>query len=169
MVTGRVNRAMTAAALAMVAASITPRVAEAHPLHTTFVELTFAPQTATITATVKVFADDFLRRASRGTTVKPNDDAALQRLTQSYLAQTFQLNASSGELVPLRFCGWKRSADLIFICMSGQSKRGIAGLKIRDAILADVFTDQVNVFQAEYGGQRHSLLFLGGAGTKQLP
>jgi len=119
-------------------------------------------------ATVKVFADDFLRRVTKGSLVKPSDDAALQKLTQVYLSQTLVLNSAVGEAVPLRFCGWKRSADLIFICLSGPAKHGLSGLKIRDVILGDVFSDQVNILQAEYAGQRHSVLFMGG-GVKQLP
>jgi hypothetical protein len=167
-VTGRLARSLVVVLLPLGSLFASPRTAAAHPLHTTFVELAFAPQTGTITATVKVFADDFLNRAARGTALKPTNDAALQKLTLAYLAQTLVLSSASGEAVTLRFCGWKRSADLIFICLSGFSRKGIAGLRVRDAILTDVFGDQVNVVQAEYGGRRHSLLFVGG-GAKQLP
>ncbi|MDQ6716814.1 MAG: hypothetical protein M3Z17_00545 [Gemmatimonadota bacterium] len=162
-------RAIGMATWAVAAVAATPRIVAAHPLHTTFVELGSAPSNSTITATVKVFADDFIRRVTRGRTVKPGDEALLQKLSADYLAQTLLFRIPSGQVLQLRFCGWKRSADLIFICMSGVSKTGLAGLTIRDVILADVFTDQVNVLQAQYAGRRHSLLFVGGAGVKQLP
>lgn len=163
------RRPFVAILFAAAAVAATPRAGRAHPLHTTFVELTFAPRSSTLTATVKVFADDFLRRVTRGAAAKPGDDAVLQKLSLDYLSRTLLVSGPTGAPVRWSFCGWKRSADLVFICLSGRAASGLPGLRIRDAILADVFGDQVNVFQAEYGGQRHSLLFIGGTGVKQLP
>lgn len=165
----RPSRAVAAALLAALALVSTPEVGQAHPLHTTFVELTFAPKTGIATAMVKVFADDFTQRVTRGSSAKPGDEAILQKLSLAYLSRTLVANAATGEAIQWRFCGWKRSADLIFICLSAPVRRGLSGVRIRDTILSDVFGDQVNVLQAEYGGRRHSILFTGASGAKQLP
>lgn len=155
--------------MAILALVLTPRVSEAHPLHTTFVELAFTPATGVVTATVKVFADDFLKRASRGSNQGLSNEAMLQKQSRDYLAQTLRLAPPTGPVLQWRFCGWKRSADLIFICLSAGAKGGLTGLRISDSILSDVFPDQVNIVQAESAGSRHTLLFTGGAGEKRLP
>ena len=163
-----VRRVIGALLLSALALTLSPRRSEAHPLHTTFVELSWIPASSTVSATVKVFADDFLKRISRGSSTKPTDEA-LEKLALAYLARTLVVSSAKGGAVQWRSCGWKRSADLIFICLSGASKTGLKSMQISDAILTDVFADQVNVLQAAYGGERRSLLFMTTTGAKQLP
>ena len=165
MVSRQARRILATVASALVAT--VPATANAHPLHTTFVEVAYSAKGEAV-LTIKVFSDDFMRRVTRGAQVKPSDELALQKLTAAYLARTLLLNGVSGEAVPLSFCGWRRSADLVFICMKGPLKRGLAGLRIRDTILSEVFDDQVNVLQADVGGSRRSILFMNGSGVKEL-
>lgn len=165
---------MVATRVAAVVASIllltalTPGRAYAHPLHTTFTEVVRDQTNGSVTATVKLFADDFIRRVSRGTSVKPTDDAALQRLAFAYLSANFSVSGRTGQRVRWEWCGWKRSADLIFACMRAPLAPGRDQLRAADTILSDVFGDQVNIVQAAVNGARKTLLFTVGEKDKPL-
>lgn len=161
-------RAVVAIAALFSVSALTPTRALAHPLHTTFTEIVRDQQAGTVTATVKLFADDFIRRVSRGTTVKPTDDAALQRLAFGYLSANFSVSGRTGQRVKWQWCGWKRSADLIFACMRAPLAPGRDQLRVADTMLSDVFADQVNIVQATVGGSRKTLLFTVGEKDKPL-
>lgn len=147
-----------------------PSPVSAHPLHTSFVELTYAEGTHTLLASVRVFADDFLRRvegsaAGAGSMLpagQPEKRAAI------YLSRTFTVTDARGRIVPLAWCGWKRSGDLVTICLRGNLSGGLAGARVRNAVLMDLFSDQINVLQTTYDSSRHSILFTPGEPVKRL-
>ena len=163
-----VNRRQVRHALILGAAWVltAPTAGYAHPLHTTFTELSHDQRTGILTASVKVFADDFVRRITRNTRVNPGDDAVLQRLAFNYLAATLKITGRPGEQGSWQWCGWKRSADLIFACM--RTRLSPAAIRVSDSILCDVFADQVNIVQASLTGKRQTLLFTAGDGEKAL-
>jgi hypothetical protein len=148
----------------------TPSTARAHPLHTSFAELTYAEATGTVIASVRVFADDFLRHsgwsAAGGGSALPAGQP--EQLAARYLARTFGVTDARGRIVPLAWCGWKRNGNLVTICLTGKLTGGLAGARVRNAVLMDLFSDQINVLQTTYNSSRHSVLFTPGETVKQL-
>ena len=170
MTRGMLARSRTiTAAIVLLLGSVPPRVAHAHPLHSTITELVEDRAHGTVRGTIRVFADDFgtaVTRSQRGriSPAGPQWDAA----ALAYVASVFGFTDAAGRPLALRSCGTRRTADLRWICVEAPSAAGLASLKVRNAILCDLFDDQVNIVQAAVGGTRHSVLFTRGDRSKPL-
>ena len=146
-----------------------PRPAHAHPLHSTITELTEDRARGTVRGTIRVFADDFGTAVAHSVRGRPLaagaqwDAAAL-----AYVASVFAFTDASGRSVAVHSCGTRRTADLLWICVEAPSAMGLAALKVRNAILCDLFDDQVNVVQGIMAGSRRSVLFTKGDRAKPL-
>ena len=165
-------RQLAIVALATMAGVMRSSTAEAHAgrhaLHTTMTELRYEDRAGTVRATVRMFADDLggaLRR--RGATSAP-DSPAGAAATLAYLSQTFALSTADGRVLPLHLEGIHRTGDLLWVTVTSAPVAGLGGLRIRNALLMDVFADQVNIVQVADRGTKRSLLFTRGAGTKTL-
>ena len=158
-----VARILLSAALA----TATPSAAGAHPLHTSFAEVTYDASARTVTVSLRVFADDFsadvARRAGAAAGAVPGDDAVYR-----YVAARFTVVTARGETLPFRPCGTRRVGAQLFVCLRAPAAAPPAGARVRSAILSDVFADQVNIVQASYAGRRRTLLFTPGDGAKAL-
>ena len=158
-----IRRAILALALAVAV----PGVARAHPLHSTITELTEDRAHGTVRGTIRVFADDFgtaVTHSVHGRTLAPGaqwDAAAL-----AYVASVFGFTDASGRPLVVHSCGTRRTLDLLWICVEASSPGGLAPLKVRNAILCDLFDDQVNVVQGTAAGSRRSVLFTKGDRAK---
>ena len=155
-----------AAALLLAAA---PGPARAHPLHTTLAELSYDPATRVLSVSLRVFADDFAAAVTReagGRTVGalPSDDAMFR-----YVAARFAVAAPGAGPTPLRWCGVRRAGEVLLICLRATAVRSLAGARVRSALLNELFADQVNLVQANYGGRRQMLLFTPRTGVRPLP
>ena len=143
--------------------------ADAHPLHSTITELVLDAARGTVRATVRVFADDVrsaVTRAAHGRTPPPAPawDAAVI----AYAMSTIALQGANGRAVPLHPCGMRRTGDLLWVCLEGGVARDVGALQVRNAMLCELYEDQVNVVQGVVGGARRSLLFVRGDGFKAL-
>ena len=85
-----------------------------------------------------------------------------------YVVGRFTIADASGRAVPLRWCGARRAGEVIFVCLRAPMPAGPAGARVRSAVLTELFTDQVNIVQATYGGRRRTLLFTPTDGAKVL-
>ena len=159
------------ALLAVAGAAVAlPRALEAHPLHSTITEIVEDRARGTVRATIRVFADDFgvaVRRAARGR-VTPSAGAAWDSAVLAYANLAFGLLEANGKPLALRSCGIRRTGDLIWLCLEAPTSQPLASLRVRDAVLCDLFDDQVNVVQGTIAGQRRSLLFVRGDRAKPL-
>ena len=143
------------------------RTAVAHPLHTTLTQLAYDASARVLNVTVRVFADDFgaavMGRRVAAEFVPP--DSAMMR----YVGGRFALHGPRGESIPLRWCGMRREGEAMFLCLRAGGQPSPAGARMRNALLTEVFADQVNIVQASYGGAKRTLLFTPRDGMKPLP
>jgi len=144
------------------------RAGFAHPLHTTLTQLSYDASTRVLNVSVRVFADDFsaavMPGGGTGTLVIPPDSAMLR-----YVSGRFALQRSGGAPIPLRWCGMRRDGEALFLCLRATAQPSPAGARMRNALLSELFADQVNIVQASYGGARRTLLFTPRDGMKALP
>ena len=145
------------------------RAAVAHPLHTTLTQLSYDASARVLNVSVRVFADDFsaavMRRANEGGVVVIPPDSAMMR----YVSGRFVLQGAGGGAIPLRWCGMRRDGEALFLCLRATAQPSPAGARMRNALLSEMFADQVNIVQASYGGTRRTLLFTPRDGMKALP
>jgi hypothetical protein len=158
-------RRMTAAiAATLLGVGALPRSVDAHPLHSTITELTEDRARGVVRAMVRVFADDFGTAVSRsaGGRVSPASGTAWDSATLAYATAVFGIQDAQGRSIALRSCGIRRVGELVWLCLEGSTAQPLATLRVRNAVLCDLFEDQVNVVQGIAGGERRSLLFVRG-------
>jgi hypothetical protein len=141
-----------------------------HPLHTTITTVAYDATAHTATATIRIFADDLARAVEQGLGTKraagqaagpAADTAAVE-----YIRRKFTIANRDGRPVPLLSCGIRVTGDLRWICLRASLPQGLSDVRIGDAVLTDVYADQVNVVMTEDGGRHGSLLFTRGDGPK---
>jgi len=154
----------------LLACSASPSRADAHPIHSTITELVSDPARGTVRATIRVFADDLrsaVLRSALGRTL-PANGPAWESAVLAYASSAFSLQGSRGRALPLRSCGVRRTADLVWLCVEAGVGRDAGPLRVRNAMLCELYEDQVNVVQGSVGGSRRSLLFVRGDGLKEM-
>jgi hypothetical protein len=146
-----------------------------HPIHTTITTLTYDPVTAMAMAQIRAFADDLSHAVAqravalsiKGQVVSdPGADTGIIHYAES----RFTIAGADGRPLPLKPCGVRSSADLRWICLQTKLPGGLSGVRVADALLTDLYVDQVNVVIAEDGrtGTRSSLLFTPGDKPKAV-
>ena len=148
--------------------------AAAHPIHTSLAEVVHEPATRTVRVSLRVFVDDFTTASlAHGRRVASRRPAGAPAATQStyvtYALAAFRIADASGRRLPLASCGGTRRGELMWLCLRGPAPRGLAGLSITSHVMFDLYRDQINIVQANYGGRKTSFLFTRGTGAKKLP
>lgn len=160
-----VRRAALSLALLLAAA----RPAPAHPLHTTLAELSYDPAARVLNVSLRVFADDFTAAVARRTGARTVGTMPPEAAMFRYVSERFAVVTPGAGPVALRWCGVRRAGDVLLLCLRAMGVRPLAGAHVRSALLTEVFSDQVNLVQASYGGRRRMLLFTPRDGAKPLP
>ncbi len=143
------------------------RAADAHPLHTTLVQLTYDEHTRTMESTIRVFASDFAAAvAKRKGAATPSDDRVSDQDAMSYVGGTFRMSDMSGRPVPLTWCGSRRAGDVLWLCVRAANVAAPNTVKLSDQMLTELFDDQINIVQATAGAKHASMLFTKGDGAK---
>jgi hypothetical protein len=143
------------------------RAADAHPLHTTLVQLTYDERTHVLEASIRVFAGDFAAAvAKRAGSKTPDDDRVADADAFKYVTNTLRIIDGSGRAVPLAWCGSRRAGDVLWLCVRASSVAPPNTLELSDQMLCELFDDQINIVQAVAGTKRASMLFTKGDGPK---
>ena len=131
-------------------------LAARHPIHSSSAVVSFPAGTARAAIVLRVFADDFPPGQSR---------APVER----YLAERFRLLDKRGAVVPLSLDGIAVDGVVLVLTLSAPVPDGLPGGKVWHGVLAEKFSDQVNLVRVQRGTASTSLLFIAGDGAKPLP
>lgn len=165
----RIARLARVIAVALTLSAAHPRVALAHPLHTTVTDLRRAPD-GIVTLRVRTFADDFSAAVARAdrTTARVDhrvDDAA----ALAYVARGLTLQVA-GRSLALRLVAQHRDGDVTWLELRAtETVPSLRGARIVNRLLTEFHADQVNVVKASYEGRSFTTLFSLGEGAKALP
>ena len=143
-------------ALLMLAGLSAP--AWAHPMHSTITELTEDRVHGTVRAVIRVFDDDLRSVLRRSTGMS----------AATYVSARFTLTGSDERPLVLHSCGTREASGVVFVCLEGDARNGLAPLRLSARVLCDLYDDQVNVVQATIAGVRHSYLFIRGGKARPL-
>lgn len=142
----------------------------AHPLHMSFTEVRLTNSGRTLELSVRVFSDDFSVAAARHAGVSlPSDGVIDSRSGIAYLRSRIRVGNGKGTLAPLMPCGVTRTADMLSFCFRATLASPAKPVQIANAVLTEMFADQVNVVQSVVGGRRASRMFVRGDGWKKVP
>lgn len=133
-----------------------------HPLHTTHTEIVDRGR-GVISVTVRAFTDDL--QLAVGHPAPAVRDSVLA----AYARRTVELRSATGVSVQLQWTGSRADGAATLLNLTATVPGGLRGLRIRQTMHAELFTDQVNVVQARYGDHRVSFLFTPGDAPRVLP
>lgn len=146
--------------------------ANAHPLHTTLSELTYAAGTGAIDVSVRLFADDFTAVVTGTPTTDARRvtlpaDSAMFRYVNERFAIVVRDSRGAMTRVPMQWCGAKHEGEVVLVCMRGTS-RTLRDAHVRNRLMSEVFEDQVNMMHVTRAGRRQTMLFTRRDGAKPL-
>lgn len=135
-----------------------------HSYHATITELRYNAEKKQVELAIKVFVDDFERALSQGQPahISLSGNSLALPLTESYLHRTVTLKTPTGSSLPLQFLGMQPEKDAYWLYCKAVSPRPLTGLQLRQAVLLDVFSDQMNIVNVEAGAKKLSALFRAG-------
>jgi uncharacterized protein DUF6702 len=143
------------------------REASAHPLHTTYVRLTYDEQSRTMESSIRVFASDLAAAvAKRKGAPAPGDDRVSDADAMTYVSGTFLASGRDGRALPLAWCGSRRAGDVLWLCVRVTNAASPTAMTISDQMLCELFDDQINIVQATAGAKHASMLFTKGDRAK---
>jgi hypothetical protein len=157
--------AITALAVLLALRTHAP-AATPHPLHTTMTRVTLEGSPAKLRFEIRTFAEDYLAAASGGGRLL-KVEAAADSQSLAYVRSRFVVTAG-GRSLPLKSCGTRSSAGVIWLCVETDAPRDFGGIQLRNQLLCDRFSDQVNIVQMAIREPSRTTLFIKGDGAKPI-
>lgn len=139
-----------------------------HAYHTSILELRLNPQKQQVELALKVFTDDFTRALSQGRpkAVDLQQPSALP-LAELYLHQHLKLSIPAGPHQPrlpldVQFMGLQAEKDAYWLYAKVPLPRPTKEILINQGMLLELFSDQMNIVNAEGNGKKISALLRNG-------
>ena len=139
-----------------------------HAYHTSILELRLNPQKHQVELALKVFADDFASALSqdRPKAVDLRSSAALP-LAELYLHQHLKLSIPAGPRQPrlpldVQFLGLQPDKEAYWLYAKAPLPRPTNELLLNQSVLLEMFSDQMNIVNAEGNGKKISALLRNG-------
>ena len=124
------------------------RSSEAHPLHSSFTEIT-RERGGTITMSIRLFADDFGVALDSLRANAPGAPSA--NVAQEYFARSVVLTSTDGKPIQLEWCGMRSQDGLTWLCARSVTPVPSGRLRLRNALMFDRFRDQISVVRWDRG------------------
>jgi hypothetical protein len=139
-----------------------------HAYHTSILELRLNPQKQQVELALKVFTDDFTRALSlgRSKSVDLKQPSSLP-LAELYLHQHLKLSIPAGPRQPrlpldVQFMGLQAEKDAYWLYAKVPLPRPTKEILLNQGMLLELFSDQMNIVNAEGNGKKISALLRNG-------
>ncbi|MEO1310294.1 MAG: DUF6702 family protein [Pseudomonadota bacterium] len=144
--------------------------AYAHQLKAGLVRVLFNGRTGLIEVMHRYYAHDAEHAVERlfgpGADIR-SVEADLKRFS-AYVVERFGLADAGGGPISLRYLGEEFDGPFLWIYQDAPLPDGIEGLRVRNAVLHDVWEDQTNLVNIEGRGETLSATFAKGEGARKL-
>lgn len=136
-----------------------------HAYHSTITELRYNPAKKQLELSVKVFTDDFEKAISQG---QPKTVSLTELgprplvLADAYFQRTLQISTVAGARLPMQVLGMQAENDGYWFYCKVALPGPVAGIRLRQAVLIDAFSDEMNIVNVEANGKKQSALFRAG-------
>jgi hypothetical protein len=139
-----------------------------HTYHSSILELRLNPRQQQVELALKVFTDDLENALSRG---RPQhlslQDPRAQALADAYLREHLELalpaaGRQARQPLALQFIGMQAEKDAYWLYAKAKLPRAATTIWLRNAVLLDLFSDQMNIVNAESGPAKVSELYRAG-------
>ncbi|MCJ8165202.1 hypothetical protein MKJ04_10140 [Pontibacter sp. E15-1] len=146
--------------------------ASAHEYHASITDVKFNPRTQHLEVAVKVFMDDLeqlLSQRAKAKVVYSGSSAAVQQQLAAYLSTALTFELEKGKPLKSRLVGSEEEADVVWLYIEVPVQQAtLRQLYIKNAILTDLFSDQMNIVNVNHMGKTESVLMQRGDTGKKL-
>ncbi|MCS7020111.1 MAG: hypothetical protein RMJ87_13740 [Cytophagales bacterium] len=132
-----------------------------HPIHISLCEINHNAATRQVEITHKIFIDDLQDAIQKHyhicthlATPKEHPDA--EKLIEQYLRMQFQCKIN-GQPIRWKYVGREYEADACWIYLEAEQALPIHLIEIRNAVLLELFEDQINFIHVRTAGERKSM------------
>jgi hypothetical protein len=129
--------------------ALTP-AARAHPIHSSYAEADYRPDSGQLEIALRVFTDDaeaaLSARAGKKISVTAAPAAEVDRLLLAVVQSAFRVKSNTGAVQPLTWIGreLKDGDQHLWIFLTCPLPGGAAGARLSDRVLHETFSDQLN-------------------------
>ncbi len=147
--------------------------ATAHDYHANITDVKYNPRTHNLEVAVRVFMDDLeqlLTRRAKTKVVYSSTSEAIKKQLSDYLSTALTFELEKGKPLKTRLLGSEgEDADVVWLYLEVPLEQAsFSQLYVKNAILTDVFTDQMNIVNVNYKGSTESALMQRGDVQKKM-
>lgn len=146
--------------------------ASAHEYHSSITDIKFNPRTQSLQVAIKVFTDDLENLLSKRSKSKVTYNAGSESIKQqlaTYMASALTFELAKGKPLKQRYVGSEEEADVVWIYLEVPVQQAsLSQLYIQNAVLTELFDDQMNIVNLDYKGKMHSMLLQKNETTKKV-
>lgn len=140
------------------------KVAQAKPVHafhTSLAQVKYDTRSKVLEVSVRVFTDDLETALSKETNAKVKLDDTNQHdgLIERYLKKQFGFINQKGERKAMNFIGKEFEVDATWLYLEIPCQESPNGLMLQNALLTEIFDDQVNMVNLTYLSTKKTYLF----------
>lgn len=132
-----------------------------HPIHISLCEINHNAAARQVEITHKIFIDDLQEALEKQYKIRthlatPKEYPDAEKLIEQYLQKQFQCKIN-GEPVRWKYVGREYEVDACWIYLEAEQALPVQSVEVRNAVLLELFDDQVNFVHVKTGGERKSL------------
>ena len=133
-----------------------------HAFHTSLTEMRYNAKSKGFEVSLRVFTDDLEKVLSHDNQNKKivienndNNDA----LVEQYLKKHFMLVNAKNQLKTIQYVGKEKEGDATWIYLEIPLNEAVAGLKLKNDVLIDMYDDQTNIVNVFVQDDKKSFIF----------
>ncbi len=146
------------ASLLLVVSSFRPAV---HDFHTSLTQMQYNAKERMFEISVRVFTDDLERALSQesGHKIQLNASDTPNPLIEKYIRKHFALSTSPNAHKPYTYVGQEPEVDAYWLYLELPYTEPFKEATLRQDVLMEMFDDQVNLVNLQYGSQKKTVVF----------
>lgn len=133
-----------------------------HKFYVAIYKVEFAPQKKMLQITTRIFVDDlnialekkYNKKTFLGEGKESENDVVLLK---KYLAEKFVVKVN-GEQKAMNFLSKELENNVLICYLNSKEISKIKTLEIQNSVLTEIYDEQQNIIQANFNGEKHSLL-----------
>ena len=146
--------------------------AAAHEYHASIADVRYNPRTQSLEVAVKVFMDDLedaLSKRHKTTVVYSHTSEQVKKYLIDYLSSNLVLEVEKGKPLKQKFVGSEEDADVVWMYLEMPVQQtSLSQLYVKNAVLTELFSDQMNIVNINYKGKTESVLLQRGDTQKKV-
>lgn len=145
--------------------------AQRHDFHTSLAEVHYNQAEQTLEVSLRVFTDDLesaLSRENGGKAIRVTEDKTADPFIKNYLSGRFSVIDGANRRKPVNLLGKEITVDVTWLYFEIRDVESLADKRLQNAVLTELFDDQINMVNFITPSGKRSFLFKSGETVQDL-